>query len=76
MSDKKARRSVQDITKEYSGLCFKAGNLQYSINALEDDLKLINKEMRDLNLEAASSKAAEDAEKASVAATVSPSVEI
>ena len=52
-------RTVPEIQQEYQNLCIKAGHLQYQIYTYEKDVEMINKELRDLNLEAAASKAAE-----------------
>lgn len=45
-------RTVDDIRNEYSQLCAKAGHVNYQIFQLSSDLKLINEQLRDLNLEA------------------------
>lgn len=60
MSEAKKHRPTQEIQAEYQQLAFKAGNLQYAIVENGKDLSLINSTMRDLNLEFAASKAAED----------------
>ncbi len=52
-------RTVSDITKQYNQLAWKAGNLQYQIHTLSGDLDMVNKELRDLNLEAAAVNSAE-----------------
>lgn len=59
MEDKKPVRPVSEIQNEYSGLCMKAGHIQYQMDTLRKDLEAINVALRDLNLEAAASKAAE-----------------
>ena len=46
------KRTVQDVQQEYTGLCARAGHLQYQINAMQKDLELINTTLRDLNVEA------------------------
>jgi len=70
MSETKAaapERTLQDIQQQYTGLCNKAGHMQYQIFTFEKDLALINQTLRDLNFEAAAlqakeaQKAAEDA---------------
>ncbi len=67
MSDK-PKRTVAEIQQEYQGCCVKAGHCQYQLYTLEKDLEMINNTMRDLNLEAAASQAAEqEAKKAEVA---------
>lgn len=58
MSDKKTR-SIAEIQQEYQNLCLKAGHLQYQVYTYGKDLEMVNKELRDLNLEAATVKAAE-----------------
>lgn len=58
MSDKQ-NRTIQQIQQEYQELCLKAGHFQYQIYTMGRDLELVNKELRDLNLEAAAVKAAE-----------------
>lgn len=55
----KKHRELAEIQQEYTNVCAKAGNLQYQIKALADDLVLINSTLRDLNLEAAASNAAQ-----------------
>lgn len=52
-------RSMEEIQREYTDLCVKAGNLQYQIKVLSKDLDIINETMKDLNLEAGAVKAAE-----------------
>jgi hypothetical protein len=69
MSEKK-ERTVPEISQEYSGLCTKAGHLQYQINTLQKDLELLNGTLRDLNLEAAAVQA-----KAAPAPEATPAVE-
>lgn len=60
MSEPKKQRTIQEIQEQYQGLCLRAGHLQYQIHAHEIDLRLVNDQLRDLNLEAASVKAAEE----------------
>jgi len=57
-------RKIDEITREYQRVCMQAGHLQYQINTLETDLRLHNETLRNLNLEAANSKKAEDEAKA------------
>jgi len=66
MSEEKKSRTVAEISQEYSGACTRAGHLQYQIDALSQDLKVLNSAMRDLNFEAAAAqaKAAEEAKPA------------
>lgn len=64
MSEQNKSRSMEEIQKEYSQICFKAGQLQYQIHALNKDLEVVNSTLRDLNFEAAKvnaeTKAAEE----------------
>lgn len=55
------KRSIEEIQQQYQGLCLRAGHLQYQIHAHELDLEQVNNALRDLNLEAAASKAEEKA---------------
>lgn len=55
-----SKRTVPEIQQQYKNLCLKAGHLQYQVYTLGKDLEFVNKELRDLNLEAASLKADED----------------
>lgn len=57
--EQKKLRTVSEIQNEYSGLCARAGHLQYQIATLGKDLAMINDALRDLNSEANESKAAE-----------------
>jgi hypothetical protein len=52
-------RTFLDIQQEFTNVCTKAGHLQYQITAHQNDLDLLNKQMRDLNLEAAAVSAQE-----------------
>jgi hypothetical protein len=65
MDDKKPERSIEEITKEYQDLTFKAGAMQYEIDCRRRDLDLLNGQLRDLNLEYISAKERHDAAKAS-----------
>lgn len=56
-------KSIQELNVEYSQLCGKAGQIQYQIAVLSDDLKLINEQIRELNLKAAAMSAKEAEEK-------------
>ncbi len=47
------QRTFEQIQNEFSIKCTKAGHLQYQITAFQADLAELNKQMRDLNLEAA-----------------------
>lgn len=65
MSDNKPNRSVDEIQNEYARLCTRAGHMQYQLVTIQKDLDLLNGTLRDLNIEASASKAAEDSAKAS-----------
>lgn len=60
MSENK-KRSIPEIQAEYQNLALRAGHIQYQIVTMQGDLELLNKSLRDLNLEAAAVKAEEDA---------------
>lgn len=62
MSEEKKERTFDNIQQEFAALCARAGHLQYQIYTFETDLTLINKQVRDLNLEAAALKAKQDTE--------------
>lgn len=49
-------RTLEQITQEYQGLSLRGGHVSYQISALSEDLKEIQRAMRDLNLEAAKLK--------------------
>lgn len=53
----KPKRSVEEIQKEYTQVCAKAGHIQYNIEVLKRDLDMVFKTLGDLNLEAAASAA-------------------
>ncbi len=53
MSEKKAERTMETVQLEYTQLCNRAGHIQYQLQTFKKDLELINKSLRDLNLEAA-----------------------
>ncbi len=59
-----APRTLDDCQKQYQNLCLQAGHIQYQIDALSKDLRLINDTLRDVNLEA---KKLQDAAKAAEA---------
>lgn len=63
----KPSRTIPEIQQEYTNLCTKVGQLQYHIYTLEKDLEMANSSLRDLNLEAASVKGAEETAKAEAA---------
>lgn len=45
-------RSLDDVKKEYSEYCWKAGQVQYSILVYQEELAQINVKLRELNQEA------------------------
>ena len=55
-------RTFEEIQQEFSVKCTKAGHLQYQITAFQSDLEVLNRQMRDLNLEAAALKGAKSNE--------------
>lgn len=60
-TEAKKERTLADIQLEYSNTAMRAGALQYEIKVKNDDLKLLNDRLRDLNMEfiAAKNKQAE-----------------
>lgn len=66
MTDLKRNRTIEEVTQEYGALCARAGNLQYNIVIMQNDLELINETLRTLNHEAALIKAGEQSSEASV----------
>jgi hypothetical protein len=46
------KRTIEEIQKEYSLLCAEAGQVQYQIFVLKQDLEIKNEKLRKLNLEA------------------------
>lgn len=78
MSEENNTRTVESISREYSNGCVKAGDLQYKISVMSEDLSLLNKTLKDLNFEAASlqAKTASEAKaKADAAAQSAPIIE-
>ncbi len=53
MSEEKKSRTVEEIRQEYSGLCAKAGHIQYQVAVMNEDLNTLNNQLKDLNFEAA-----------------------
>lgn len=51
-------RSMKEVEQEYSQLILKAGQLQYQVKIGQDDLSLLNEQLKDLNFEAAAINAA------------------
>ena len=58
-------RTIDDLHREYSQMCSKAGHTQYQISVLKKDLELLNEQLKALNLEAASLSAKNESEKKS-----------
>jgi len=46
-------RTIEEIQKEYSLVCAEAGQAQYQLFILQQDLEVRNERLRKLNLEAA-----------------------
>lgn len=46
-------RTKEQIAREYSNLCTKAGHAAYQIATIQKDIDLMHSTMRDLNIEAA-----------------------
>ncbi len=46
-------RTEEDIKNEYTRACLAAGDMQYRIKSMQEDLGLINEELKKLNIEAA-----------------------
>ena len=63
---KKESRPIDQIQAEYQGLCTKVGHIQYQIFVLNKDLAVLNETLRDLNVEASLSQAAQSKETPSV----------
>lgn len=66
------KRTVEMVHQEYTQLCAKAGHINYQISVLKTDLDLVNSQLKDLNLEAASlsaKKAKEDTMDATIQET-------
>lgn len=49
-------RPSLEIQTEYTNACLKAGTLQYEILCKDNDLKVVNDRLRDLNFEYVASK--------------------
>lgn len=59
---KKEEKTLDSLQVEYTQLAAKAGHLQFQLWGLEEELKVVNKLLRDLNLEAAKLSAAPKSE--------------
>ena len=53
MSEQAKVRTIEDVQREYQQTCVRAGHLQYQVYGLTKDLEMVNKQLLDLNLEAA-----------------------
>lgn len=63
MPDVKKHRPIDEISKDYGQLVYKAGDLQYKVSIFSEELDLVNKEIKELNLEAAAAQRAESEQK-------------
>lgn len=52
-------RTKDQISREYSALCTKAGHAHYNLVTIQKDIEMMQAAMRDLNLEAAAVAKAE-----------------
>ena len=59
MKAKRILRTLPELQKEYVSLCTKAGELQYKLAAFKLDLDAVNKQLMDINFEAATVQAAD-----------------
>ena len=59
MSEEKKPRNIPEIQNDYNNLCARAGHLQYAISATAEDLRMVNDQLKELNLEVAAARAAE-----------------
>lgn len=55
----KQERTIDQIQQEYAALATKSGQLNYQVFVWKTDVELLNKQMRDLNFEAAAIKGKE-----------------
>jgi hypothetical protein len=60
MSEEAKSRTKEDISRDYSNLCTKAGHAAYQVATIQKDIELMQSTMRDLNLEAAAAAKAEE----------------
>ena len=54
------KRTMEEIQRDYTNACAKAGHLRFQIVTLEKDLDLLLNEVRDLNFEALSAAKKEE----------------
>jgi prefoldin subunit 5 len=64
---KQETRDLPTIEKDYSQLCLQAGNIQYQIFALQQDLDAVNKRQKEVNQEGYALKVAAQAAQAETA---------
>ena len=75
MSETKKERTLEDVSKEYSGICTQVGHLQYQSFAFAKDIGILNGQLQTLNLEAASIQAkSNEAAKATLESTVAATI--
>ncbi len=55
-------RPLEEVQQEYARVSCDAGNKQYQITAIQDDLKLLNEKLKNLNIEAFNLQKAKDEE--------------
>lgn len=53
MSEQKKERTLEDIKQEFVNVASSAGQAQYQIHVLYEELDVINQRLKDLNQEAA-----------------------
>lgn len=63
MEEQKKERTIEVVTTEFQQMAFKSGQIQYQIYAMQKDLEVVNKQLLDLNLEAAVLKGKEEGKK-------------
>lgn len=52
MSENK-KKTVDELQREYTQLCSKAGHIQYQISVMKSELAIVNDSLKVINLEAA-----------------------
>ncbi len=53
-----APRDLDKIQQDYVNLCTKVGDMQYKVHCIQADIAVVNRQLRELNLEAAASSEA------------------
>lgn len=48
---KQAKRTRQDVQREYAGLCAKLGDIEMKLDNLNNDSKLVKEQLHNLNFE-------------------------